>query len=121
MSGTGMLTLTGNNAFYLGPTTISSGTLQFGNGGTTGPSNTSGIIDNGFLVFNVSPTASTTSVAIPSAGISGSGSVSATAYNMLINGNVTTGGSQSYTVANAGTLYSAGAILPAPSAAQPSR
>jgi autotransporter-associated beta strand protein len=49
-SGTGVLTLTGANT-YTGGTTISAGTLQLGNGGTTG-SIAGNVIDNGVLAFN---------------------------------------------------------------------
>ena len=49
-TGTGTLTLTGANT-YTGGTTISAGTLQLGNGGTTG-SVAGNIVDNGALVFN---------------------------------------------------------------------
>ena len=49
-SGANTLTLTGDNT-YTGNTTISSGTLQIGNGGTTG-SVARNIFDNGALVFN---------------------------------------------------------------------
>src|SRR6185503_2320451 len=49
-SGAGTLVLTANNSFS-GTTTISAGTLQIGNGGTTG-SIAGTIIDNGVLVFN---------------------------------------------------------------------
>jgi autotransporter-associated beta strand protein len=48
--GTGTLTLTGANTCS-GGTTISAGTLQLGNGGTTG-SVTGNIIDNGVLALN---------------------------------------------------------------------
>ena len=50
--GTGILTLSGNNTFN-GTTTISAGTLQLGNGGTTGSlSIASTIANNGMLVIN---------------------------------------------------------------------
>src|SRR5205814_8357682 len=59
ISGTGTLTniaagtaiLTGNNS-YSGTTTISAGTLQIDNGGTTGSLGTGNVTDNAALVFN---------------------------------------------------------------------
>ena len=48
--GSGALTLTGNNT-YSGGTTISAGTLQIGNGGTSG-SITGNVTDNGTLAFD---------------------------------------------------------------------
>ena len=49
-SGTGTLTLTGDN-IYTGGTTISAGTLSLGNGGTSG-SVVGNIVDSGALIFN---------------------------------------------------------------------
>lgn len=49
--GSGTLTLTGNNA-YFGTTTISAGTLQIGDGGTSGTLGSGGVINNSTLVFN---------------------------------------------------------------------
>ena len=53
-AGTGSLTLTGSNT-YNGGTTISDGTLQLGNGGTTG-SIVGDVTNNGSLAFNRSDT-----------------------------------------------------------------
>jgi fibronectin-binding autotransporter adhesin len=66
-TGTGTLILTKTNT-YSGGTTISSGTLQIGNGGTTG-SIIGNVIDNGVLAFDRSG-----SVTLAGA-ISGTGSV----------------------------------------------
>ena len=54
-AGTGTLTLTGTNT-YTGGTTVASGTLQVGNGGTTGTLGAGNVTDNGALVFNRSNT-----------------------------------------------------------------
>ena len=66
--GTGILILSGTNP-YTGDTTISAGTLQLGNGGSTGTLASANVIDNGTLVFNFG---ADTSVA---ANISGLGDV----------------------------------------------
>ena len=50
-TGTDTLTLTGNDNFYLGGTTISAGTLQIGNGGTTGAI-VGNVTNNAALIFN---------------------------------------------------------------------
>ncbi|WP_145592068.1 autotransporter outer membrane beta-barrel domain-containing protein [Yersinia rochesterensis] len=93
-TGNGPLTLTGDNTFT-GDTIISAGTLQIGNGGTTG-SVAGDIINNSALVFNRSDALTYGGV------ISGSGSVVQTGNGMLIlaGNNTYTGG----TVLNSGTL-----------------
>ncbi|RYF13459.1 MAG: autotransporter outer membrane beta-barrel domain-containing protein [Comamonadaceae bacterium] len=50
-AGTGTTVLTGANT-YTGPTTISAGTLQVGNGGTSGSLGTGAVTNNAALVFN---------------------------------------------------------------------
>ena len=51
-TGSGALTLTGNNT-YSGLTTVSGGTLQIGSGGSGASiGNTSGVVNNGSLIFN---------------------------------------------------------------------
>lgn len=86
--GAGTLTLTGNNT-NSGATTISAGTLQIGDGGTTG-SLTSNIINNAALVFNRSN-------AYTYAGsISGTGAVTKSGAGTLTlaSNNTHTGGTQ---------------------------
>ncbi len=50
-SGTGTFTLNGNNA-YVGVTTINAGTLQIGNGGSSGTPGVGDIVNNATLMFN---------------------------------------------------------------------
>ncbi|MBW5814647.1 autotransporter-associated beta strand repeat-containing protein, partial [Yersinia kristensenii] len=75
-AGNDVLTLTGNNTFT-GDTTISAGTLQIGNGGTTGAI-AGNIINNSVLSFNRSGILAYDGV------ISGSGSLVKTGNSMLI-------------------------------------
>ena len=93
-NGFSMLVLTGSNT-YNGPTTISQGTLQIGNGGSIG--GTSSVTDNGLLAFNLSN--STTF----STAISGSGGLSQLGPSLLVlNGTNTYTGAT--TIASGGTL-----------------
>ncbi|MCL2713405.1 MAG: autotransporter-associated beta strand repeat-containing protein [Alphaproteobacteria bacterium] len=54
--GPGQLTLTGTNTYGGDTTTIAAGTLQLGNGGTSGSIPSSSIVDNGTLALNRSDT-----------------------------------------------------------------
>ena len=99
-SGTGTWTLSAANT-YTGPTTINAGTLQLGNGGTTGSlSPTSTITNNGTLVFNHSNTL--TQGTHFAASIGGSGQViqSGSGTTILNTANSYSGG----TTVNKGTL-----------------
>ena len=76
-TGTGILTLLGSNT-YSGPTMIAGGTLQVGNGGSGASiGGTSGVLDNGALVFDHGD-ATTLSV------VSGNGSLTQTGTGILI-------------------------------------
>ena len=93
-SGTGTTILTGSNS-YSGGTTISAGTLQIGDGGTSG-SIAGDVVDNSMLAFDRSDTLAFGGV------ISGSGSLlqAGTGTTILTGANSYTGG----TTISAGTL-----------------
>ncbi len=99
-SNAGTTTLTGSND-YTGPTTISAGTLQIGNGGTTGSLSPSGsITNNASLVFNRSN--GVVQGADFGNAITGSGSVAQSGGNIL-----TLAGTNSHqggTILNSGTI-----------------
>lgn len=71
-SGPGTLILTGNNT-YSGLTTISAGTLQIGNGGTSGAI-TGAVADNGLLVFDRSDSVTQSGVVSGTGGLTQLGS-----------------------------------------------
>jgi len=99
-AGAGTTILTGSNS-YSGGSTINQGTLQLGNGGTTGSLNPAGaIVDNGTLAFNRSNTL--TQGTNFASTISGSGNV------VQIGGGTTIlSGSNSY---SGGTTVSSGSL-----------
>jgi len=111
-AGVGTLILTGANS-YTGGTTISAGTLQIGNGGTTG-SIVGNMTDNGALVLDLaSPASLTISGSITGTGSltqSGSGATTLTGTNTYTGGTTVTGGA--LVLGNSTTTGSiAGAVL----------
>jgi autotransporter-associated beta strand protein len=101
MSGTGVLLadgggviLTGNNT-YTGGTTVVAGTLQVGNGGTSGAMGAGAVTDNGILSFDRSDT-------LTVGPIGGTGSL------QQIGGTTTLSGANTY---SGGTTVSAGTLL----------
>jgi filamentous hemagglutinin family protein len=80
--GTGTLTLTGANSSS-GTTTVSAGTLQVGNGGTSGVLGSGAVTTNAELVFNRAGNISLSTLTSHIGGITGSGHVNATAAGTL--------------------------------------
>ena len=82
--GSGTLTLSGNN-IYTGPTTLSAGTLQVGNGGTSGSlgTDTGAITDNGTLAYDRSDNLSVANVISGVGGLTklGGGTLTLTGMN----------------------------------------
>src|SRR5271165_659358 len=90
--GSGTFTLTGNNT-YSGGTTISAGTLQLGNGGTSG-SITGNVTDNGVLAFDRSDTVTFVGVIAGAVGVTqiGTGTTILTGANTYSGGTIITAG-----------------------------
>ena len=101
--GSGTTSLTATNT-YAGTTTISSGTLRIGNGGSTGSLGTGNVVNNGTLAFNRTDTALSVGNLI-----SGGGTV-----QQVGTGTSTLAGTNSY---SGGTTVSAGTLVAATSSA----
>ncbi|MEI7851414.1 MAG: autotransporter-associated beta strand repeat-containing protein [Kiritimatiellales bacterium] len=95
-TGAGTLTLAGTNT-YSGATTISDGTLQVGNGGTTGTLGTGNVTNNSKLIINRSNAITVSNL------ISGTGSLTKSGTNTL-----TLSGANTY---SGETKISAGALM----------
>lgn len=121
-AGAGTLILYGNST-YTGTTTVSAGTLQIGNGGSTGSLATSGVVNNGTLVFNRSDAGLSLGAAISGTGAviqSGSGRTTLTGTSsytgvttvnngtLIVNGSL--GSGSVVTVNSGGTLGGSGTI-----------
>jgi len=95
--GAGTLVLAANETYGGGTTTISSGTVQLGNGGSTG-SVIGNIVDSGVLVFNRSDSALVESGTVSSSGAvvnAGGGTVTLAAVNTYSGATTLTGGTLS--------------------------
>ena len=90
-TGNGTLILTATNTYTGGTTVNAGGTLQVGNGTTAGTLGSGNIVTNGLLDLKFG---TATTVSLPTgAAITGSGSLSALANIVRMNGNITLGGS----------------------------
>jgi outer membrane autotransporter protein len=105
--GAGNLALTADNS-YSGGTTIAAGTLQLGNGGTTG-SITGDVTDNGVLAFDRSDAVTFAGVISGTGAVSqiGTGTTSLTSINTYAAGTTISAG----TLVGSATSFGTGAIL----------
>jgi filamentous hemagglutinin family protein len=112
-AGSGTLTLTGANS-YSGATTVSSGTVAVGNGGSTGTLGSGVVTSNAALVFNRSGNVALSTMALNAGGIGGTGSVSATASgDLTIDRSISVGGPVTLTASNGNLAINSAVSTPA--------
>ena len=101
-SGAGTVTIIGANT-YGGPTIVNSGTLQVGNGGTSGALGTGSVTNNGALVFNRSDTGYVVSSVIAGTGTlrqMGAGTLTLSGVNTYSGGTAFSNGTLSISADN---------------------
>ncbi len=107
-SGSGALTLTAAST-YSGKTTINGGTLQIGDGGTTGKLGTGAVINNASLFISRSDAISLSAIASNAAGIVGTGNtVVESGGNLTVDRTINQSGSGSTVTLIAGKQVAAG-------------
>ncbi len=108
--GAGTLTLAGNNS-YAGVTTISGGTLQVGNGGTSGSLGSGSVTNNASLIFNRSDSVTVTNAISGSGSLTklGAGTLVLNAANSYSGGTTISAGTLQ--IGNDGTTGSLGGII----------
>jgi autotransporter-associated beta strand protein len=107
-AGSGTLILTGTNS-YTGTTTISSGTLQVGNGGTAGSLGTGSVSNSSALVYNFSSSIAVSNTITGSGSVtitSTGGSISESGSNTISGGLLTTSSKTGTTLSNSNNVTS---------------
>lgn len=107
--GSGTTVLTADNT-YTGTTTVSSGTLNVGNGGTTGTLGTGAVTNNANLIIDRSATTSALSMStLADGGVVGNGNTTVkTGGHLLVDRSITQNGASSRIMLQAGVGQAAG-------------
>jgi filamentous hemagglutinin family protein len=108
--GSGVLTLAADNT-YSGVTNISAGTVQVGDGGTTGTLGTGAVTDDGALIVNYGIAVNLSAVAVCTSGITGNGAFTALSTGSLgIDRAVNLSGGNAAVLLAAGSATAAGNV-----------